>query len=513
MRRENEEELEDMEICQDDAVEDEDFLEILQETDMSGSLPPASAELIPPKLRKEYNSRLAIMNTRKQALARLKIGGGWIAMPSSFDGQNTTFRYKVCSLLLTLGSAQNAKDHYNSARHQENARREIANGSYVPTLQSYDGLLINKLRDSKTKGFLGGGSESLSLCADFNFSVGSSSADRRVELQLSNGEVGKEYPELMRLMALACRVGLSYNALSTLLKSDFVTMASSLQLRYALPKSAKTLSKKVEPTAAFIRAEVKHYIEEHMLVNSEYVIIFDESSSYKYGIINVVAMFSEGRDFLVDSRFLDVKGTSSENLAEFVLMSLKNIGLSIDRCAAIGCDNGRNAIGAAQVIRSRFPHITIFSCLAHSLQLCIRTFLDEKTTDFENPFPHVRATLLAVRKFFTKGARGDVRDLEAAVPGASCLCFASTRWNSMRDAIAFFVENRLALADFYKNVRLDASTTRTQKWKDRIEMILRALFSLVFMIEARVLLYLTDENGTGDRACAVEQRFRGTQLA
>ena len=309
-----------------------------------------------------------------------------------------------------------------------------------------------------------------------------------------NGETNTYNVDMIRTVQKLVALSIPFNSAADLLSADFLTSLNALTaLNVSL--SRRAIADSVPAAVALLRQETRNKLARSGLASAPYTLMFDESSSYKYGILNVLALFAGDRSLLVNTMVMDARAATSAVLAERVTSGLAEYSLTLGNCVATSSDNGRNAAGVVAVLRRDNPGLVGITCIAHSVQLMMKAFLMEPGTKsgFSIPFPEVRELLLCIRKTFTKGSRSERIVLERAVSAArGSLNFVQSRWNSVREALRVLVEKRAELFGAVSDLRGAADDASTdESWKTCMDRILELLGNLEVDVMARVALWLT----------------------
>jgi len=439
----------------------------------SQQLPARYQEL--EKLKKSLSDQVA---RRSRDLHLKKIDYNWLAIPVDVEAiKEKKLRCTVCQTDLHLQSEKVARNHHDSENHQTRAGYLISLSKYEPTSPSYRGVT----------GLSSGPSLSSSRQSSLDFH-GFGVPGRSVMLEV-DGEASLYNPDLLFVVQTLVSKSISFNAAQALFGTDLLAALNSLAaLRQSL--SRRVLANAVPAVVSRMRKETLDLLARQGLQDAPYTLMFDETTSYRYGLMHIIALFAGDRHFLVDSVILDTRSATSEHLAERLRKSIGEYSLDIRNCVATSTDNGPNAAGVvAALAGERMSGVT---CIAHSVQLMMKGFLMEpESSSYAVPFPAIGDLLLDIRKSFTKGSRRERAAVEqAAAPGGSALNFVMTRWNSVREALLVVVERRAALYDVFVGMR-EQQRMADESLTNRLCRIVTNLQSEDLAVQCRITLRLT----------------------
>ena len=151
-------------------------------------------------------------------------------------------------------------------------------------------------------------------------------------------------------------------------------------------------------------------------------------------------------DWKMKSFTLGVYNFLERHTSENILNQFENIGEEwgcYKKIFSIGTDNGRNIIKAVSTLPFKQ-----FRCLAHTLQLIIKSAMDETGFDailakchkIVGHFKHSPANNIELKK----------EQIAQDLPEESLIQHVATRWNSMHDMLNRLIKHRLAIDETLK---------------------------------------------------------------
>ena len=379
------------------------------------------------------------------------------------------FRCSWCEQSVSLIGVQQFDSHLNSIKHQDllGKRRRVL--EETSGLSSTSSSTPSSSSSSSTPsshpnlfsfGFLSNSTGSQAQVQDrrnrLNQVQAGFFADSRLPVD------GRDASVSTLVISRACiQHGISFNAMEQLLRSsDFVEAVMTMGSSGA--PSRNTLAAYVAHNYELTREKVRGYIFETKR-DEYFFLLFDETSRGSMEFSNVIVRFvsSHGApsNLLLETILLTDERATAAVISNHVVSALEEFGLDIKRCVAVSTDNARVAKKAAVLLCEKHPHILLLTCLSHSVQLMLKSFLEETEQSGNHPptFSKLRQLLLDIRKHFVGAgcnrlalARLDNTE-QLGRAARTALCFVATRWNSMADAASYLSEKFDDLSQFFSH--------------------------------------------------------------